>query len=124
MPSRSDATPQYEGLTRTISFVSGWSSNAVATCAAEIPRNDDLVARPNAGQHEGVVAGGRTVEQKEAAVGFPGVGGHRFRDAKGIAAEVGVADAPSQGDIAVEGVPTDRFTQLVVGADTEFVSGR
>ena len=89
----------------------------------QIARNDHLVARPNRRQQKGVVAGGRAIEQKEAAVGVPGVGRHRFRDAQGFAAEVGVSDAPSQWDIAAESVLAERVAQLGVGADAEFVTG-
>ena len=90
----------------------------------QVAGNDHFVARPHGRQQEGVVAGSRAIEQKEAAVGVPGVGGHRFRDAKGVAAEVRVADAATQGDIAAEGVLAERLAQLVVGADAELVSGR
>ena len=90
----------------------------------QVARNNHFVTRPNGRQQEGVVAGGRAIEQKEAAVGVPGVGRHRFRDAKGFAPEVRVSDAATQGDIAAEGVLAERLAQLVVRADAELVSGR
>ena len=71
-----------------------------------------------------MVAGGRAIEQKEAAVGVPDVGRHRFRDAKGFAAEVGVSDTPTEGDVAAEGALAERVAQLGVGADAQLVSRR
>ena len=90
----------------------------------KVASNDHLVAGSNSRQHEGVVAGGRAIEQKEAAIGVPGVGCHRFRDTKGFAAEVRVADARHRGDVAAKRPLAERLTQLFVRADTELVTGR
>jgi hypothetical protein len=90
----------------------------------EIASNHDFVTRPNGCQHEGVVAGGRAIEQKEAAIGVPGVGSHRFRDSKGFAREVRVSDTATEGDVAQKRPIAECLTQLFVGADAEFVTRR
>ena len=90
----------------------------------QIARNHDFVARPNGRQHEGVVAGSRAIEQKEAAIGVPGVGGHGFRDSKGFAAEVRVADAATEGDVAQKRAIAECLAQLFVRADAKFVTRR
>jgi hypothetical protein len=90
----------------------------------QIARNHDFVARPNGRQHEGVVAGGRAIEQKEATIGVPGVGGHRFRDTKGFAPKVRVSDAATEGDVAQKRPIAECLAQLFVRADAKFVTRR
>ena len=90
----------------------------------EVARNNDFVARPNGCQQEGVIAGGRAVEQKEAAVGVPGVGRQRFRGTKGLATEMRVSDSSSQGNVAAEDVLAERVAQFFIGADAELVARR
>ena len=64
------------------------------------------------------------LSRKKLAIGVPGVGGHRFRDTKGFAAEVGVADAATEGDVAQKRPFTECLAQLFVRADAELVARR
>ena len=90
----------------------------------EVAGDDHLVARPDRRHQEGVVPGRGAVEQEEAAVGAPGVGRERLGLAEGVAAEVRVADAAAERDVAVEGALAKRGEELGVGADAELVARR
>jgi hypothetical protein len=88
----------------------------------QVARDDDFVAGTNRGQQKGVISGGGAVEQKEAAVGAPGVGSHRFRHPQGLATKVGVADPAAERYVAAEGRRAKDLPQLRISAQAELVT--
>ena len=90
----------------------------------DVAGDDHLVAGPQRGEQEGVVAGGGAVDQIEGAVGAPGVGGEPLRLAEGVRREVDVVDAAADGDVGEQRLLAVELDDLRVHADAQLVPRR
>jgi hypothetical protein len=84
----------------------------------QVAGHDDLVARSDGTEEEGVVAAGGAVGQEEAPVGAPGGGRERL----GLL-ERPVAGARVQPHVGGEQLGPEQADQLVRGAGTQLVTG-